>query len=153
MSEELEPSNIEAFINAFQSIGAGDLADDTAEHMRECVKADTMDIIEMAESLQGITQVDSIQRNTKNKFSISAEVKTSKINMIIPRIITFEFPVFRNDMELTTRFETELFLTADSGSFSAELICYNNDQLVDETRRQLTSSIYDNIDGVNAYAV
>ncbi|MDO9304607.1 MAG: DUF2303 family protein [Sulfuricurvum sp.] len=116
-------------------------------------KADDMDIIEMAESLQGITTIDSIQRNASNKFSIDATVRTGKANVEIPRIITFEFPIYTNDRELTTRFETELFLSAQDGAFVAELICYNIDQLEEETRRQLTQSICDGIEGVKAFQV
>lgn len=116
-------------------------------------KADDMDIIDMAESLQGITTIDSIQRNASNKFSIDATVRTGKANVEIPRIITFEFPIYTNDRELTTRFETELFLSAQDGAFVAELICYNIDQLEEETRRQLTQSICDGIDGVKSYQV
>lgn len=116
-------------------------------------KADDMDIIEMAESLQGITQIDSIQRNTSNKFTIDATVRTGKANVEIPRIITFEFPIYANDRELTTKFETELFLSAQDGVFVAELICYNIDQLEEETRRQLTQSICDGIEGVKSYQV
>lgn len=116
-------------------------------------KADDMDIIDMAESLQGITQIDSIQRNTSNKFTIDATVRTGKANVEIPRIITFEFPIYANDRELTTKFETELFLSAQDGVFVAELICYNIDQLEEETRRQLTQSICDGIDGVKSYQV
>lgn len=116
-------------------------------------KADDMDIIEMAESLQGITTIDSIQRNASNKFSIDATVRTGKANVEIPRVITFEFPIYTNDRELTTKFETELFLSAQDGAFVAELICYNIDQLEEETRRQLTQSICDGIEGVKAFQV
>lgn len=116
-------------------------------------KADDMDIIDMAESLQGITQIDSIQRNTSNKFTIDATVRTGKANVETPRIITFEFPIYTNDRELTTKFETELFLSAQDGAFVAELICYNIDQLEEETRRQLTQSICDGIEGVKAFQV
>lgn len=116
-------------------------------------KADDMDIIDMAESLQGITQIDSIQRNASNKFSIDATVRAGKANVEIPRIITFEFPIYTNDRELATRFETELFLSAQDGAFVAELICYNIDQLEEETRRQLTQSICDGIEDVKSYQV
>lgn len=116
-------------------------------------KADDMDIIDIAENLQGITQIDSIQRNASNKFTIDATIRTGKSNVEIPRIITFEFPIYANDRELTTRFETELFLSAQDGTFIAELICYNIDQLEEETRRQLTQSICDGIEGVKSYQV
>lgn len=116
-------------------------------------KADAMDIIEMAESLQGISQVDSIQRNAHNKFTINAEVRTSKADMTIPRIITFELPIYKNERLLTARFETELFLTESSGSFIAELMCYNIDQLVEEAQRQLTVSICDEIKDVSSFAI
>lgn len=116
-------------------------------------KADDMDIIEMAENLQGITTIDSIQRNASNKFTIDATVRTGKANVEIPRIITFEFPIYTNERKLATKFETELFLSAQDGTFIAELICYNIDQLEEETRRQLTQSICDGIEGVKAFQV
>lgn len=116
-------------------------------------KADDMDIIEMAENLQGITTVDSIQRNASSKFIIDATVRTGKADVELPRIITFDFPIYANDRELTTRFETELFLSAQDGTFVAELICYNIDQLEEETRRQITQSICDGISDVKAFQV
>jgi len=116
-------------------------------------KTDDMDIIEMAENLQAITKVDSIVRNTANKFTIDAEVRTGKQGMTIPRIITFEFPVYRNDSELTTKFDVELFLSANDGAFTAELVCYDIDQLLEETQRILTASICNSIDGVKHFQV
>lgn len=45
------------------------------------------------------------------------------------------------------------FRTIGDGAFVAELICYNIDQLEEETRRQLTQSICDGIEGVKAFQV
>lgn len=115
--------------------------------------ADDMDIVEMAESLQGITKVDSVMRNASNKFSIDAEVRTGKQDVTIPRIVTFEMPIYKNDRDLTAKFNTELFLSADDGTFIAELVCYNIDQIEEEARRQITMDICDSIDGVKSFAV
>jgi len=114
-------------------------------------KADDMDIIEMAEHLQAIKTIDSVQRNAQQKFHLDVNIQTGKSSMTLPKIIVFEFPIFKNDRELTTRFETELFLSADDGSLVAELICYNIDQLQEETTRELTASILQGIDGVSAF--
>jgi len=114
-------------------------------------KADDMDIIEMAEHLQAIKTIDSVQRNAQQKFHLDVNIQTGKDSMILPRVITFEFPIFKNDRDMTTRFETELFLSADDGSLAAELICYNIDQLYEESIRELTSSILNDIDGVSAF--
>jgi len=116
-------------------------------------KTDNMDIIEMAENLQAITKVDSIVRNTANKFMIDAEVRTGKQGMTIPRIVTFEFPVYRNDRELTTKFDVELFMEANDGAFTVEMVCYDVDHLLDETRRILTSIICSKIDGVKSFQI
>lgn len=114
-------------------------------------KADNMDIIEMAEHLQAIKTIDSVQRNAQQKFHLDINVFSGKSSMTMPRIITLEFPVFRNDRVITTRFETELFLSAEDGGLSAEMICYNIDQLYEETIREITASIIENIDGVKAF--
>jgi len=114
-------------------------------------KSDDMDIIDMAENLRSVKQIDSIVRNTSQQFSVNAEVTTGKKDFVIPRKITFKFPIFKNDMELETPFEVELFLNADDGAFSAELACYNIDQLYDETVRELTASILAEIEDVSAF--
>lgn len=113
--------------------------------------ADDMDIIEMAEHLQAIKTIDSVQRNAQQKFHLDINIQTGKDSMTLPRIIVFEFPIFKNDREMTTRFETELFLSADDGSLAAELICYNIDQLYEESVRELTNSILNDIEDVNAF--
>jgi len=115
-------------------------------------KSDSMDIIEMAEHLQAIKTVDSVQRNAQQKFHLDVNILTGKSNMTLPRIITLEFPVFTNDRVITTKFEVELFLGAKGeGSLSAELICYNIDQLYEETIREITASILKNIEDVKAF--
>ena len=114
-------------------------------------QADDMDIIEMAENLQAITKIESITRNTANKFTIDAEVKTGKTGVTIPRYITFEFPVYKNDRDLLTKFDVELFLSADGETFMAELVCYNIDLLLEETRRLLVKKVCKGISGVKAF--
>ena len=114
-------------------------------------KSDNMDIIEMAEHLQAIKTIDSVQRNAQQKFHLDVNILSGKSSMEIPRIITLEFPVFANDRVITTRFETEIFLGAEAGGLSAEMICYNIDQLYEETIREITASIIENIDGVKAF--
>lgn len=114
-------------------------------------KADDMDIIEMAEHLQAIKTIDSVQRNAQQKFHLDVNIQTGKDSMTLPRVITFEFPIFKNDREMTTRFETELFLSADDGALAAELICYNIDQLYEESIRELTNSILEEIKDVSAF--
>lgn len=114
-------------------------------------KADDMDIIEMAEHLQAIKTIDSVQRNAQQKFHLDVNIQTGKSSMTLPKIIVFEFPIFKNDRDMTTRFETELFLSADDGVLKAELICYNIDQLYEESIRELTSSILKDIDDVSAF--
>ena len=114
-------------------------------------KADDMDIIEMAEHLQAIKTIDSVQRNAQQKFHLDVNIQTGKSSMTLPKVIVFEFPIFKNDREMTTRFETELFLSADDGSLNAELICYNIDQLYEESIRELTNTILCEIDDVSAF--
>jgi len=114
-------------------------------------KADNMDIIEMAEHLQAIKTIDSVQRNAQQKFHLDVNIVTGKSSMTLPRIITLEFPVFANDRVITTRFETEIFLGAEDGGLSAEMICYNIDQLYEETIREITASILENIEDVKAF--
>ena len=114
-------------------------------------KADDMDIIEMAEHLQAIKTIDSVQRNAQQKFHLDVNISTGKSSMTLPKVIVFELPIFRNDRDMTTRFETELFLSEDDGALQAELICYNIDQLYEESIRELTNSILEKIDNVSAF--
>jgi uncharacterized protein YfdQ (DUF2303 family) len=115
-------------------------------------RSDSMDIIEMAEHLQAIKTIDSVQRNAEQKFHLDVNILTGKSSMTLPRIITLEFPVFANDRVITTRFEVELFLGAENeGALSAELICYNIDQLYEETIREITASILEGISDVKAF--
>ncbi len=114
-------------------------------------KADDMDIVEMAEHLQAIKTIDSVQRNAQQKFHLDVNISTGKSSMTLPKIIAFEFPIFKNDRAIMTRFETELFLSADDGALTAELICYNINQLQEETTRELTTSILQGLDGVSAF--
>lgn len=115
-------------------------------------QADDMDIIEMAEHLQAIKTIDSVQRNAQQKFHLDVNINTgSKSSVELPRVITFEFPIFKNDYELTTKFDTELFLSADDGSLTAELICYNIDQLYEASIKELTESILHEINDVKAF--
>ena len=114
-------------------------------------KADDMDIIEMAEHLQAIQTIDSVQRNAQQKFHLDVNIRTGKTSMTLPKAILFEFPIFGNDRELTTKFEVELFLSAPNGDLQAELVCYNIDQLYEETIRELTNQILHEIDGVSAF--
>ena len=114
-------------------------------------KADDMDIIEMAEHLQAIKTIDSVQRNAQQEFHLDVNIQTGKSSMTLPKVIVFEFPIFKNDREMTTRFETELFLSADDGALAAELICYNIDQLYEESIRELTNSILEDIEDVSAF--
>lgn len=113
--------------------------------------ADDMDIIEMAEHLQAIKTIDSVQRNAQQKFHLDVNISTGKSSMTLPKVIVFEFPIFKNDRELTTRFESELFLSADDGALNAELICYNIDHLYEESIRELTHSILNSIEDVSAF--
>lgn len=114
-------------------------------------KADDMDIIEMAEHLQAIKTIDSVQRNAQQKFHLDVNIQTGKSSMTLPKVIVFEFPIFKNDRDMTTRFEMELFLSADDGALNVELICYNIDQLYEASTRELTSSILQEINGVSAF--
>lgn len=104
-------------------------------------KASSMDIIEIAEHLQAVRKVDSVQRNTQQKFIIDAEVRTGKENFEIPRHIVFELPVFENDRELLGLFEVELFIAAQDDGLAIELPCYQ----LDTTSQLLLRSMVDAI--------
>jgi len=104
-------------------------------------KASSMDIIEIAEHLQAVRKVDSVQRNTQQKFVIDAEVRTGKENFEIPRHIVFELPVFENDRERLGLFEVEIFIAAENDGLTIELPCYQ----LDTTFQLLLRSMIDDI--------
>lgn len=116
-------------------------------------KVDDMDIIEIAENLSATTNIHSVQRNTSNAFMLDAEVKTGASNITIPRYITFELPVYKNDLSLKSQFTVELFLDVKDSSFVATLECYKLEQIQEETIKELTSQICRGCTGVESFLV
>jgi len=106
-------------------------------------KVDDMDIVEVAEHLQATKNINSVSRNTNKAFVIDAEVKTGHQSMTIPRYITFELPIYKNDTELKTEFEVELFLDASEGGFEVTMACYKLEKNIDETTKELTQQVCD----------
>ncbi len=108
-------------------------------------EATDMDVVEMAEELQAIRKVDSIVRNTANKFTIDAEVRTGKTGMTIPRTITFTIAPFKNDPDIKMPYTVELFLTANDGTFTAEMICYAAQETTELALKQITKTVSEQI--------
>ncbi len=116
-------------------------------------KADDMDIIEIAEHLHASKNVNSIVRNTQQSFVLDAEVRAGNSSFTIPRYITFNMPIYKNDLTLKCDFEVELFLSADEAGFSAMLRCYKLDQIVDEATNTLTQDIVSNCKEIKSFRV
>lgn len=112
---------------------------------------DDMDIIEIAENLQATKNINSVQRNTEQKFTLDVEVTAGHDKLTIPRYITFEFPVFKNDLQLKTEFTVELFLSGGDGGFEATLMCYKLDQLKEEALKELTIQVQNGLDGIDSF--
>lgn len=108
-------------------------------------KTDSMDIIEIAEDLQASKNINSIQRNTSQKFVMDVEIGTSRKDIQIPRIITFEMPIYKNDLKASYGFEVELFLNLEDNGFSATLLCYKLEELIDMIAKSLTNEIRSSI--------
>ncbi len=116
-------------------------------------KVDDMDIIEIAENLQATTNINSVQRNAAKAFMLDAEVKAGNSNISIPRYISFELSLYKNDLKLKAKFDVELFLDVQDSQFTATLVCYKLDQIIEDTVRELTSQITQGCDGVDSYLV
>lgn len=116
-------------------------------------KVDDMDIIEIAENLQATTNINSVQRNAAKAFMLDAEVRAGNSNIKIPRYITFEIPLYKNDLQLKAKFDVELFLDVQDSQFAATLVCYKLDQIVEDTIRELTKQITKGCDEVDSYLV
>ncbi len=114
---------------------------------------DDMDIIELAENLQATTNVNSIQRNTGKSFTLDVEVRSGNSNITIPRYITFEIPLFQNDIALKARFDVELFLEIKESEFVINLVCYKTDQTIEETLREFITQIQNGCNGVESFQV
>lgn len=114
---------------------------------------DDMDIIEIAENLQATTNIHSIQRNASKAFMLDAEVKSGNSSMVIPRYITFELPLYKNDIQLKSQFEVELFLEVEDSQFVAQMVCYKLEQSIEEATREITIQITNGCDGVPSYMV
>lgn len=116
-------------------------------------KTDEMDIIEIAESLTAAKKIDSVERNNQRSFNVSIEVRSGKADVAIPRYITFELPVYKNDRMEKAVFITELFLAGGDNGFDVELKCYNQDTVIEETVKKITGAVIQGCDGVNAFYV
>ena len=114
-------------------------------------QVDDMDIIEIAENLQATKNINSVQRNTQQKFTLDVEITAGNSELIIPRYITFEFPVYKNDLQLKTEFTVELFLNGGDGGFEARLMCYRLEQLVEEALKELTKQVQSGLDGIDSF--
>lgn len=114
-------------------------------------KVDGMDIIEVAENLQATKNINSIQRNTQQKYMLDIKVSAGNSQFTIPRYITFEIPVYKNDLMIKTQFQVELFLTSGDGGFEAQIVCYKLEQLVDEALKELTKQVQSGIDRVGSF--
>ncbi len=114
---------------------------------------DDMDIIELAENLQATTNVNSILRNTGKSFTLDVEIKTGNSNITIPRYITFEIPLFKNDIALRTRFDVELFLDVKESKFTINMMCYKTEQTIEETLREFITQIQNGCNGVESFMV
>ena len=62
-------------------------------------------------------------------------------------------PVYKNDLKLEAQFDVELFLNADEGKFTANLVCYKLEQTIEETIRELTKQVCEGCDGVESFMV
>lgn len=116
-------------------------------------EADDMDIIEIAEHLHASKNVNSIVRNTQQSFVLDAEVRAGNSSFTIPRYITFNLPIYKNDLTLKCDFEVELFLSADETGFSAMLRCYKLEQTVDEATNTLTQDIVTHCEEVKSFRI
>lgn len=114
-------------------------------------QVDDMDIIEVAENLQATKNINSVQRNTQQKFTLDVEVTAGNSQMVIPRYITFAFPVYKNDLQLKTEFTAELFLSSGEDGFEATLMCYKLEQLTEEALKELTKQVQKGLDGVDSF--
>jgi len=116
-------------------------------------KVDDMDIIEVAENLQSTKNIQSVQRNSSQAFMIDAEVKAGNGNFTVPRYINFEMPIYKNDLKIIAKFDVELFLSANEGNFTANLVCYKLEQTLEETVRELTKQVCEGCEGVESFMV
>lgn len=112
-------------------------------------KVQDMDIVEIAEDLQASKNINSIIRNTSQKFVMDVEIGTGRKNIKIPRYITFEMPIFKNDLEAKYGFDVELFFNHEESGFTATLLCYQLEELIDNVARALTYEIREAIDATS----
>lgn len=112
-----------------------------------------MDIIEVAEHLHATKNINSIQRNTQQAFIVDAEIRTGHSSYVIPRYIAFKLPVFKNDLKLEAKFETELFLDVMDGGFEVKLSCYRLEQTIEETVKEFTAQVQNGCEGVESFMI
>lgn len=114
---------------------------------------DNMDVIDIAESLQAVKKIDSVQKNSSLQTSLSVEIKSgSKENITIPSKLTFSLPVYEANNELTGEFETELFVSMiNEDEFKIKLCCFTKLNIQREILERIVKGISEKCEGVKAY--
>ena len=127
----------------------------TLKELQTYIKSiDPIELVTLAQNLQGVTKVNSMMTNSSRAIVIDAQVKGGKLDSIeLPEKLVFELPVYKNDVGTLTDFEVEVFADFEGESFGLNLVCYRLEEIVEEATKAMTDRICQELDGIPSFRV
>jgi len=121
--------------------------------LTEYIKCDisAAQAIELAENLKAVKEVHSINTNLNNTILQSKTAGNLK-DIVIPKSIGFELPIFKADTTFKRRFDLEIFIDInDSNQFEIELKCWTFDEQLETATTEFLETILKDIEDVPSY--
>jgi len=108
--------------------------------------------IELAENLKAVKEVNSINTNLNNTILQSKTAGTLK-DVVIPKSIRFELPIFKADTEFKRGFDIEIFIDINDSNnqFEIELKCWTFEEELETATTEFLETILEDIEGVPSY--
>ena len=107
--------------------------------------------IELAENLKAVQEVHSINTNL-NTTTLQSKTAGTLKDVVIPKSIGFELPVFKADTTFKKRFDLEIFIDInDSKQFEIELKCWTFDEQLETATTEFLETILKDIENVPSY--
>ena len=118
------------------------------------VSIDAIELVTLAQNLQGVTKVNSMMTNSSRAIIIDAQVKGGKAdNIELPEKLVFSLPIYKNNVSSLTDFEVEIFAEFENDSFGLNLICYRLEEIVEEATRNMMQRICIELDGIPSFRI
>lgn len=108
--------------------------------------------IELAENLKAVKEVNSINTNLNSTILQSKTAGTLK-DVVIPKSIRFELPIFKADTEFKRGFDIEIFIDINDNNnqFEIELKCWTFEEELENATTEFLDEILKDIQDVPSY--